>query len=349
MSSSRKIRVGVAGLGRIGSLHAENIAGRIPFAELASVVDADASRAEEYGNRYGVPWGVSTDDILSDQSIDAIVIATPTPDHPRTVLAAAAAGKAVFCEKPLGLDEAETVSIIEEVESLGGFLQVGLHRRFDPDAARVKSLIAENTLGEVYSFQTSLRDMYPQPMEYIRQSGSFFVDVSIHDLDVARWLIGEITEVSVFGSSVSDPEYEKLGTVDHAVIVVRFENGALGVLDNSRIAGYGYESSTEIVGSLAAARIDASPRSNVSVLADASSCSDHVIDFVERFHDAYRNEIVEFVRSIREGLPPQVTGSDALAAFVLGTACDRAFTTGKTVQLNHELTSGGVRYSIVNP
>lgn len=343
-----RVRIGVAGLGRIGAVHAENIAGRVPYADLARVVDADPTRAQEMGERFGVPWSTDAQDLWDDDSVDAVVIATPTPTHPGAVAAAAAAGKAIFCEKPLGLTEAATREVIEGVARAGVLLQVGLHRRFDPDTQRVKQLLTEGALGAVYSFRTSLRDMQPQAMEYIRQSGSFFVDATIHDLDLARWLIGEITEVSVFGSSVSDPMYAELGTVDHVAVVVRFANGALGLIDGSRIAGYGYEASTEVVGSAATARIAASERTNVSLLAGATTSRDHVTDFVERFAAAYLAELEAFVQAVRGEREVGVTGWDALAAFTLGMACERAFSTGTTVQLQHEVVDGGVRYSIVD-
>lgn len=346
-SRARRVRIGVAGLGRIGAIHAENIAGRVPYADLARVVDADPALAQDIGERLGVPWSTNVADLWGDESVDAVVIATPTPTHPAAVAAAAAAGKAIFCEKPLGLTEAETIDVIEIVERAGVLLQVGLHRRFDPDTQRVKELLADGALGDVYSFRTSLRDMQPQAMEYIRQSGSFFVDVTIHDLDLARWLVGEITEVSVFGASVSDPEYAKLGTVDHAAVVVRFANGALGLIDNSRIAGYGYEASTEVVGSIATARIAASERTNVSLLEGETTSRDHVRDFVERFAAAYLAELEAFVQAVRGEREVGVTGWDALAAFTLGMACERAFAAGTTVRLHHEPVDGGVRYSII--
>ncbi|OZM77946.1 Gfo/Idh/MocA family oxidoreductase [Pseudonocardia sp. MH-G8] len=347
MSTTRsrdgRVRIAVAGLGRIGALHAENLAGRVPHAQLVRVIDVDEDRARAMGERLGVAWSTDTATLWTDD-VDAVVVASPTPTHPEMVRACAAAGKAVFCEKPLGLTERETLEALADVDRHGVALQVGMHRRFDPDTLRAKELAEQGELGEVYSFRTSLRDMLPQPMDYIRQSGSFFVDVTIHDLDLARFLVGEIVEVSVFGASVSDPGYAELGTVDHAAIVVRFANGSLGLIDNSRVAGYGYEASTEIVGSTAAVRIGGSQRTNVAVLSGAASRLDHVTDFVERFTEAYRAELEAFVESVRGSQPVGVTGWDALAAFTLARACDRAFTTGRPVRLEHEVVDGRVRY-----
>ncbi|MEZ5218845.1 MAG: Gfo/Idh/MocA family oxidoreductase [Ilumatobacteraceae bacterium] len=223
---------------------------------------------------------------------------------------------------------------------------MGLHRRFDPDTSAARDLVTGGRIGAPYYFRTSLRDMTPQPLEYIKVSGSFFVDVSIHDLDLARWLVGEIVEVSATGSSVSNPAYDELGTVDQAVIVVRFENGALGVIDNSRIAGYGYEASSEIVGAEATLRIDHSQRTNLTVLSGESARRDHVVDFVERFRDAYRLELVSFVDAVRNRRPVAVDGWDALAAFTLASAADRSWRSGEPVRLEIDRAGDRVEYSV---
>lgn len=345
-ASGLPLKVGVVGLGRIGALHAEHVFGQVPFAELVAVADVDEALARSTGELYGAAWTTDTAQLLADPTVDAVVLATPTAQHPDHVEAAAAAGKAIFCEKPLALSDERTRQVLAAVEAAGVPLQVGLHRRLDPDTAEAKRAVESGDLGTPYSFRTSLRDMNPQPLEYIANSGSFFVDVSIHDLDLARWLVGEIVEVTAFGSSVSDPGYAEMDTVDHAVIVVRFENDALGVIDNSRIAGYGYEASTELVGSKSTLRIANSQRTQVTVLADANARNDHTVDFVERFRDAYRLELVAFVEAVRTGAPPPITGWDALAAFTLATAADQSWRTGRPVALNVDRSDGRVEYRI---
>ena len=162
----------------------------------------------------------------------------------------------MFCEKPLSLDRATTVATIEAVEAAGVPLQVGFHRRFDPDWAAAAARIAAGELGEVTLFRTSLRDMTPPDPNFLSASGGFFVDVTVHDLDVARWLVGEVVEVTAHGAA-SDPAFAELGDIDTAVCVLRFANGALGVIDNSRSARYGYECSTEVMGTLATVRVEA--------------------------------------------------------------------------------------------
>lgn len=340
----RRVRLGLAGLGRIGRLHAENLVGRVPSAQLAWIVDADEALARAMGERLGVPWSTAFEDLLRDLDVEGVVVATPTPLHVQMVEAAAAAGKHVFCEKPISLSLEATVAAIDAVREAGVSLQVGFHRRFDPDWAAAAERIRSGELGEVYFFHTRLRDKQPPPLEYLRQSGGLFVDVSIHDLDAARWLIGEIEEVTAVGAALSDPAFAELGDVDNAVIALRFENGALGVIDESRVAGYGYECSTEVLGSRATVRIGDHRRVNDLWLTPGSAAVDWVADFTERFPEAYAIELESFAAAIREQRPPEVTGEDGLAAFVLAQACDRSFREGQTVRLRHEERVGRVIY-----
>jgi predicted dehydrogenase len=260
------------------------------------------------------------------------------------VEAAAAAGKHVFCEKPISLSLEATVAAIDAAREAGISLQVGFHRRFDPDWAAAAERIKAGELGDVYFFHTRLRDKQPPPMDYIRQSGGLFVDVTIHDLDAARWLVGEIEEVTAVGAALSDPAFAELGDVDNAVIALRFESGALGVIDESRVAGYGYECSTEVLGSRATVRIGDHRRVNDLWLTPGSAAVDWVSDFTERFPEAYALELESFANAIRMERPPEVTGEDGLAAFVLAQACDRSFREGKTVRLRHEERVGRVIY-----
>jgi myo-inositol 2-dehydrogenase/D-chiro-inositol 1-dehydrogenase len=342
--SRRRVGLGVAGLGRIGLLHAENLAGRVPSAELVRVVDADETLARSTGERLGVATSVAYEDLLEDAAVEGIVVATPTPLHVEMVEQAAAAGKHVLCEKPISLDLPATIAAVEAARDAGISLQVGFHRRFDPDWAAAAAGIRAGELGQVYVFRTTLRDKQPPPISYIEGSGGFFVDVSIHDLDTARWLVGEIEEVTAFGAALSDPEFERVDDVDNAVIVLRFANGALGVIDESRVAGYGYECSTEVVGSRATVRIDDHRKTNNVWLRPGSAEVDWVDDFTERFPEAYALELESFAAAIREGRPPEVTGEDGLAAFILAQACNRSFRDRRTVRLRHDERVGYVTY-----
>src|SRR5919198_6266205 len=336
MRVSERVRLGVVGLGRIGGLHADNLAGRVYSIELARVVDIDAGRAREAGTRLVVDCSTSSEDLLSAPSLDGVVVATPTPTHATMVEQAAAASKHVFCEKPISFDLPSTERALAAAHAAGIAFQVGFQRRFDPDHAAAAARVAAGELGDVYLFRSSLRDMRPPPIDYIRGSGGFFVDVTIHDLDAARWLVGEIEEVTAFGAALSDPAFAAADDVDHALVALRFASGALGVIDESRVAGYGYEPSTEVVGSQATVRIGDHRRFNTVWLTPGTAAVDWVHDFTERYRDAYALELEHFAAAIRDGRPPAVTGEDALAAFVLARACERSFREGRTIRLHHD-------------
>jgi inositol 2-dehydrogenase len=339
------VRVGLVGLGRMGRFHAANLAGRIPGVRLVRVADASEAVARENAARLGgAEWSTRYEDLLEDPEVEGVVIASPTHLHAEMVEAGAAAGKHVFCEKPISQDLERTYDVIEAVRAAGVKLQVGFQRRFDPDYRAAKEKISAGHIGEVYLFRTTLRDVRSPGFDYIKESGGFFADVTVHDFDAARWLVGEITEVTAAGAALSDPGFEEIGDIDNAVITLRFASGALGVMDNSRVAGYGYECSSEILGHRGTLRIDNHRRVAIETLTPGRACRDCVSDFVERFADAYRQEMEHFVRVVRGEAEPRPTGTDAAAAFVLARAAERSHREGRTVRLKRETRDGEVFY-----
>lgn len=339
-----KVRIGLAGLGRMGRIHARNLTGPCRHAELSCVYDADPAVARSAAKEFGVPWAASLDELVDSAAIDALAVATPTGTHADFAIAGAAAGKHVFCEKPISLQRDAAVRALEAVAAAGVKFQVGFHRRFDPDWVAAVHRIRSGELGDPYLFRTSLRDKTPPRVEFLAGSGGFFVDVTIHDLDTARWMVGEVVEVSAHGAAMSDPEFEKIGDIDTAVVVLRFENGALGVIDNSRAAGYGYECSTEVMGSKATVRIDNPRLRNYEWRTPGVSSYDLVHDFEHRYPLAYASELDSFAKSILSDLQPEVTGHDALAAFDLALAVDEAWRSGSAVAVTPQRTSQGVVY-----
>jgi myo-inositol 2-dehydrogenase/D-chiro-inositol 1-dehydrogenase len=259
---------------------------------------------------------------------------------------AATAGRPVFCEKPVSLDRGATLDALAAVEAAGVPFQVGFHRRFDPDWAAAARRIRAGELGDVYLFRTSLRDMAPPPAGFLARSGGFFVDVTIHDLDTARWIVGEVEAVTAHGTAASGEPFTSLGDIDTAVVVLRFEGGALGVIDNSRVAGYGYECSTEVMGRLATVRIDHPQVRHYEWLTPGRAEHDLPRDFGQRYPEAYTAELDGFARSVRDGTPPLVTGWDALAAFDLARAADLSWRTGRTVPVMPQRTPSGVVYRV---
>jgi inositol 2-dehydrogenase len=349
MAMRDRVRVGLVGLGRIGRFHAANLAGRIPLAELVRIVDANENVARENSEQLGgVEWSTGYADLLDDPEIEAVVVASPTPLHAEMAEAAAGAGKHVFCEKPISLDRQRTYQVIEAVGEAGVKLQAGFHRRFDPDYRAARERISAGEIGDVYLFRTSLRDMRSPGFDYIKGSGGFFADVTLHDFDAARWLVGEIEEVIAFGAALSDPGFEEVGDIDNAIVTLRFVSGALGVIDNSRVAGYGYECSSEIMGSRGTLRVDNHRRVAVQTLTPDRMCQDYVTDFVERFADAYTVEMEHFLRAVRSDQDPEVGGADDAAAFTLAKAAERSYREGKTVQLKREMRVGGIFYEEVD-
>jgi myo-inositol 2-dehydrogenase/D-chiro-inositol 1-dehydrogenase len=336
--------MGIAGLGRLGQFHAENMAGRVASIDLVRVVDPIEDVARSTGQRLGVDWSTTFDDVLDDPAIQAVVIASPTPYHAPMIEQAAAAGKQIFCEKPVSLEREPAERAITAARAAGVQLQIGFHRRFDPDWAAATRRIKAGELGDVYLFRTSLRDMRPPSLDYIKTSGGFFLDVTVHDFDTARWMVGEIDEVSAFGAALSDPAFATVGDIDNAVVVVRFASGALGVIDNSRAAGYGYECSTEVMGSQATARIGYHRRVNVEWLTPGTQSVDYVSNFIERYPRAYPLELEAFAAAVRDNQPVAVSGDDAMAAFTLCQAAERSFRQAGPVKLRRAERDGHVVY-----
>jgi myo-inositol 2-dehydrogenase/D-chiro-inositol 1-dehydrogenase len=213
-------------------------------------------------------------------------------------------------------------------------LQVGFQRRFDPDFRLVKAKIDDGSVGDIRFFRATCRDMRAPNLEYLRNCGGIFADVTLHDFDVARWLVGEIVEVYATGAALSDPAIaEVAGDVDNAVVSVKFANGALGVIDNSRASAYGYETSIEVMGSRSTLRVGqrAQGVSRVEILADAAVRSDIGVDFVTRFADGYVAALAAFVRAVAEDSAPSPTGEDAVAAFTLALAAQRSMALNRPV------------------
>ncbi len=341
-----RVGVGLAGLGRMGRVHAANLASRCAVASLAGVYDADPGVAGRVAAETGVAASGSFGALLADPGVAAVAIAAPTGEHARLCALAARAGKPVFCEKPVSLSRQATLDTLAAVDAAGVPFQVGFHRRFDPDWAAAAARIRAGELGDVYLFRTSLRDMAPPPAEFLARSGGFFVDMTIHDLDTARWLVGEIVEVTARGTAASGAPFTGLGDIDTAVVVLRFESGALGVIDNSRVSGYGYECSTEVMGRHATVRIGHSRYRHYEWLTPGRAEHDLPRDFEQRYPEAYAAELDAFARCVRDGTPPQVTGWDALAAYDLARAADLSWRTGRTVRAEPRRTAVGVVYRV---
>lgn len=329
-----RVGIGVVGLGDLGRLHAFNLAMHTGAADLRWVVDKNESTARKIGEKLDVPWSTSLDSILDDRSVLGVVIATRTDSHPELVQAVAKAGKHVFCEKPVGLDLASTLRAVQAATDAGIRLQVGFHRRFDPDWVEVRRRVETGDLGQPYFFSSTQREWHPpKDTSYLETDGDLFLDMLIHNFDCARWLFGDISEVTSTAASVTSELFAAVDDVDHAVIGLRFANGAIGVVDGSRAAGYGYESSAEIIGQSATARISGARTHNVEWLTSRSVARNYVTDFRIRYAEAFRIEMAHFAAVAAERCEPQVGGQEAIAAYQLAHAATRSHLERRSVSL----------------
>ncbi len=332
------LNIGVIGLGRMGQLYARTLATQIRGAQLAAVAEA-AERTRLSSAAELRISSVFSDayELISHASLDAVIISTPTSTHPELVKAAARAGKAIFCEKPLALTLDETRSALDVVTQAGVPFQIGFMRRFDAAYQRAKGLIAEGQIGRPVTFKAVGRDPFCPRREYAdpAHSGGLILDMAIHDFDLARWLMGsEVERVTAEGSLLVCEQLREVGDIDNAVINLRFSNGALGNVEVSRNAFYGYDIRTEVLGSEGAITIGQHQQTPVLLLNRAGAHHDVVPYLIERFGDAYRQQIQHFVDCIRDGQTPLVGGHDALAALEIGLAAIRAYQTKRVVAVD---------------
>jgi myo-inositol 2-dehydrogenase/D-chiro-inositol 1-dehydrogenase len=334
---SRKINVGLIGAGRIGRLHAEHLAFRIPQARLLAVSDVVLEAAQKCAAACDVP--TATQDhraILDAPDVEAVVICSSTDTHTQMIEEAAAAGKHIFCEKPIDFDLARIDRALAAVNEAGVKLQIGFNRRFDPNFRRVRELVAAGQIGEPHILRITSRDPQPPPIDYVRVSGGIFFDMTIHDFDMARYLIGsEVVEIFAAGGAMVDPAIGEAGDIDTAVITLRFENGAIGVIDNSRQAVYGYDQRVEVFGSRGAASTG-NDYPNTAVVSDAQSVHrDLPLNFfMERYVDSYIAEMAAFVECIQRDQTPPVVGIDGRVPVVMACAARKSYEENRPVRLS---------------
>ena len=332
--------IGVAflGVGRIGRTHLQTLAG-IPSARIVVVADLNPAEAE-HGREIGRAGRATTDalDAINDPAVEAVVIVTPTSTHASLIEAALRAGKAIWSEKPIALDLAETTRVVRLWHETGVPVQMGFMRRFDPGYVRAKELIESGELGRVEQFRAYSRDTYPPPAKFIRDSGGSFLDMSVHDFDLARFLVGEVEEVSAWGSNVIDKRFEEAGDVDTAVTMLRFRNGALGVVEMSRRSAWGYDIRTEVAGALGKVVVEAAQKTPLTWSRRFGFEGDHYENFPDRFEVAYRLEFDAFFRTLAAGGTPTPGPEDALETLRLALAAKRSWLQGRPVRVD-EITA----------
>jgi myo-inositol 2-dehydrogenase / D-chiro-inositol 1-dehydrogenase len=334
---TRTVTVGLVGAGRIGRLHAEHLAYRVPQAELLAVSDIILEAAQGCAADLGIP--TATQDhraIMEDPDIEAVVICSSTDTHSQMIEEAAAAGKHIFCEKPIDFDLARIDRALAAVDEAGVKLQIGFNRRFDPNFRRVRDLVAEGQVGELHILRITSRDPSPPPIEYVKVSGGIFLDMTIHDFDMARYLAGsEVDEIYAAGGVMVDPEIGRVGDIDTAVITLRFQNGVVGTIDNSRQAVYGYDQRVEVFGSGGCVTAD-NNYPNTAVVSDASRVHrDLPLNFfMERYVDSYVAEMQAFIECVVQDTDPPVTGVDGRIPVIMGRAARKSYEENRPVKLS---------------
>jgi myo-inositol 2-dehydrogenase/D-chiro-inositol 1-dehydrogenase len=332
--------VALLGAGRMGMEHARNMIS-IPNARLLAVADPfleNANRAvalTRAERAYAEPEAA-----IHHAGVDAVVIVTPTATHAELIEAAARAGKAIFCEKPVALDLGRTQQAMHVVNEARVPFQIGFNRRFDPPYAQAKTRIASGEIGQIEQYIAVMRDPAPPPTEYLRGSGGMFVDQSIHDLDCARFLVGEVEEVCAWGAVLIDPAIGQAGDIDTGMISLRFKNGALGVLQNSRRSVFGYDVRTEVFGAQGKFVMDATPKTPLTRYGVGAKAGgdgklevDHYHFFIDRFRDAYRLEMEAFFKALEDDTKPTPGTIDALESLRLAVAATRSLHEKRTVRL----------------
>ena len=333
---TEKLGIGVIGLGRLGSSYAKYFTGRIAGATLVAVSDvneaADATLSAELGiskthSRY--------QDLIADQEVEGVVIVSPTSTHKEIVLEAAKHRKPIFCEKPLSISLVEARAMQSTVEKTGVFFQMGFMRRFDKGYVAAKRKIQEGVIGTPVVFKSSSRDPYRPSLEYLdpAHSGGLFIDCGIHDLDLARWYMGDIASVYSIGGTLAYPEMKTIGDIDNAITTLYFTSGTLGTIDLSRNGVYGYDIRTEILGTEGTIKIGYLRETPVLLMTKNGITHDTVPYFTERFEQAYVTQLQDFVGNVLQDKPPAVTCADGVAALQASAAATLSFKENRPVKI----------------
>lgn len=333
----KQLNIGIIGAGRIGKVHMESITYNVPSARVLGITDVYKDALPGLAEKYGIPK-IYNDykEMLADDEIDAVLVCSSTDTHADISIEAAEAGKHVFCEKPVDLTPEKVKAVIAAVEKAGVKLQVGFNRRFDHNFAHVRSLINDGKVGNLELIKITSRDPEPPSAEYAAVSGGMFLDMTIHDFDMARFLAGsDVTEVYVNATCLVDPAIGEAGDVDTAIINLKFENGALGVIDNSRRAAYGYDQRIEVFGSLGAAMAANDTPTNVTVMnADGVSTDKPLYFFLERYMQSFRDEMIQFVDAVQNDKPTPTTGLDGLNSILVALAAKKSVAEGRAVKIS---------------
>ncbi len=333
------INVAVAGLGRIGKIHLKNLVRNFSEIRVVAAMDVfDESKA--IADEFNVPVFVKTfDELLAVPDLDAVVICSPTDTHADYVVKAARAGKQIFCEKPLDLSLERVQEVLGVVKETGVSLMLGFNRRFDPEFKKIKALVESDAVGDPQIIKITSRDPGPPPISYIKVSGGMFLDMTIHDFDMARYISGKkVKEVFAKATVKVDPEIGQAGDVDTAVITLTFEDDSMAVIDNCRKAAYGYDQRLEVFGSKGMVQAENNFPNNHKLYTETGVSGDLPLHFfLERYDASYNQEIREFIDALVSGSAMPVDGEDGLISIAMGLAAKKSLEENRPVQMTEIL------------
>jgi myo-inositol 2-dehydrogenase/D-chiro-inositol 1-dehydrogenase len=333
---TRKINIAVIGTGRMGSVHVTNLARKIPEANLSAICDIRLEVAQALADQLGIQRVVyDYHELLADPEIEAILIAASTNVHAMMIKDCAEADKHIFCEKPLALDLESINEALTAVDKAGVKLQVGFNRRFDRSFQRVREIVASGELGQPCILHITSRDPEVPAMEFMRVSGGMFLDMSIHDFDMARFQVGEVEEVYAVGNVLVEPELKTFGDVDTSLVTLKFANGAIGVIDNSRQAVFGYDQRLEVFCQFGTAKAENEVEHTVHK-GDREGFHTARIPhfFMQRYAPCYFEEVRTFIECVREDKPVPINGEDGRIAVALGHAAWKSFHENRPVKVS---------------
>ena len=336
----KRIKVGVIGAGRIGKVHIENISVRIPAVEIVAVADTFVEEAKKVAEKFAIKSFMSSyKEILSNREVAAVIICSPTNTHAQYIIESAQAGKHIFCEKPLDLSLEKIRTVLDTVAKAGVKLMIGFNRRFDPNFAKVQQMVRDGKIGNPHVLKITSRDPEPPPAEYVAASGGMFLDMTIHDFDMARFVMGtEVSEVYAKANVLIDSAIGEAGDVDTAVTTLFFENGAIGTIDNSRKAVYGYDQRIEVFGSEGMVMINNNtPDSHIYYNTNGLHGPLPLHFFMDRYTESYAIEMQAFINAIMNDEDLPVTGKDGLMSVAIGLAAKKSAFENRPVKLSEVL------------
>jgi len=333
----RKVTIGILGAGRIGKLHTSHIIKHLPQFQIKTI--ADPSLDEAWFQKTGLSHGINNPDVVfNDNDIEAVLICSPAPFHVEQIIEAAHTGKHIFCEKPISLEIGPTIEAIKAVKRAKVKMQVGFNRRFDPNFSKIKKLIDDKAIGKPHLLRITSRDPKIPPIDFLKLSGGMFGDMTIHDFDMARFLMqSDIDEIYASANVLINPVFNEYDDIDTAIINLKFKNGCLGVIDNSRQAVYGYDQRIEVFGSKGAVQAENNKPTNTIVSTENGVLSDKPLYyFLERYESSFVAELNEFYECIVSGKEPCVSGRDGLYSTLVSIAAEQSRRENRPIKLNYD-------------